>query len=181
MNKQPEITEKTRQIFVEAFCVLYSQKPIEKITIQEIARKAGFNRSTFYQYFLDIDDLLTYVENDLLEYVYEKRGNIESNSDSFVSVLVGLYESKAIYFKALFGDYGSQRFLEKLKSESKLDVPEKNLPDEHKLKPYILEYRLASALSLYRLWLRRGGSKDLPLEEFLSLASTLYKYGISSI
>ena len=39
MKKQPEITDKTRQAFIEVFCELYSQKPIEKISIQEIANK----------------------------------------------------------------------------------------------------------------------------------------------
>lgn len=66
MKKQPQITEKTRQKFVEVFCELYSQKPIEKISVQEIANKSGYNRSTFYQYFTDIYELLDSVENDLL-------------------------------------------------------------------------------------------------------------------
>lgn len=66
MKKQPQITEKTKQKFVEVFCELYSQKPIEKISIQEISNKSGYNRSTFYQYFTDIYELLDSVENDLL-------------------------------------------------------------------------------------------------------------------
>jgi len=51
MKKQPEITEKTKQSFISVFCELYCQKPIEKITVQEIANKSGYNRSTFYQDF----------------------------------------------------------------------------------------------------------------------------------
>lgn len=66
MKKQPQITEKTKQKFVEVFCELYSQKPIEKISVQEISNKSGYNRSTFYQYFTDIYELLDSVENDLL-------------------------------------------------------------------------------------------------------------------
>ena len=72
MKKQPQITEKTRQTFVEVFCELYSQKPIEKISIQEIANKSGYNRSTFYQYFTDIYELLDSVENDLLNDIKEE-------------------------------------------------------------------------------------------------------------
>lgn len=55
MKKQPQITEKTRQKFIEVFCELYSQKPIEKISVQEIANNSGYNRSTFYQYFTLLD------------------------------------------------------------------------------------------------------------------------------
>ena len=58
-------------------CLLYSQKPLEKITVQEIARKAGFNRSTFYQYFLDVNDLLCDVENEFLKYILINEGRLE--------------------------------------------------------------------------------------------------------
>ncbi|MCP1427220.1 MULTISPECIES: TetR/AcrR family transcriptional regulator [Paenibacillus] len=71
MKKQPKITEKTRQTFVGVFCELYSQKPIEKISVQEIANKSGYNRSTFYQYFTDIYELLDALENDLLNDIKE--------------------------------------------------------------------------------------------------------------
>lgn len=72
MKKQPQITEKTRQTFVGVFCELYSQKPIEKISVQEIANKSGYNRSTFYQYFTDIYELLDALENDLLNDIKEE-------------------------------------------------------------------------------------------------------------
>ena len=58
MKKQPEKTAKTKQIFVDVFCKLYTQKPFEKILVQEITNKAGYNRSTFYEYFSDMYDLL---------------------------------------------------------------------------------------------------------------------------
>lgn len=77
MKKQPEITEKTRQAFIDVFCELYSQKPIEKISVQDIASKAGYNRSTFYQHFADIYELLDSVESDLLSYMKEELANMK--------------------------------------------------------------------------------------------------------
>lgn len=72
MKKQPEITECTRQNLVNAFCDLYKQKPIEKISISEITSSAGYHRSTFYQYFIDIYDVLEYIENNVLSYIKTK-------------------------------------------------------------------------------------------------------------
>jgi AcrR family transcriptional regulator len=178
MKKQPKITENTKQMFVEAFCFLYRQKPIEKISIQEIAKKAGYNRSTFYQYFLDIDDLLSYVEKSFLDYIYKKRRKIDINSDSFINILVEIYETKAIICNALLGAYGSQRFLDKVKD--KLHVPGLTLQDGNKFIPYLIEYRLSSSLALFKLWLQRGAEKDLPLKDFVDIVLTLYKNGISS-
>ena len=109
---------------MEAFCLLYSQKPLEKITVQEIARKAGFNRSTFYQYFLDVNDLLCDVENEFLKYISDKRGQAGASSTPFIEDIVVLYETKSIYINALFGRYGSNQFLERLKAAVKLEMPE---------------------------------------------------------
>lgn len=179
MNKQPEITDRTRQTFVDAFCMLYTQKPIEKISIQEIAKKAGYNRSTFYQYFLDIDDLLNYTENELIEYICQKREKGIMNDQLFVTHLIDVYSEKSTYIDALLGDFGSNLFLEDLKTKMQSNIYELSLPDSNPLKPYLVEFHLSSTLSLFRLWLRR--KKDLPLDEFLSLVSDLYMGGLSSV
>ncbi len=179
MHKQPEITDKTKQAFIDAFCLLYSQRPIDKITVQEIARKAGYNRSTFYQYFLDIDDLLNYIEDEMLDYICKKRGEAGSGNNSFVNDLVELYKTKTLYINALMGEFGSSRFIEKLKTQPKLNIPELNLPDGHPLKPYLVEFHLSLSLSLFKLWLRRG--QDLPVAQFIGLIADLYQGGLSSI
>lgn len=179
MKKQQERTEQTKLMIAEAFCMLYSEKPIEKITVQEIARGAGVNRSTFYQYFLDIDDLLSNVETDLLDFICKNRGKTPTNSDSFIHSLVDLYETKSIYINALLGKYGSARFLERIKAEPKLGILEFNLPDSNIYKPYYIEYHLSTTISLFRLWLKRG--KDLPVADFMELTARLFHEGMPYI
>ena len=61
-----KLRTKQGKTFINVFCDLYSQKPIGKISIQEIAKQVGYNRSTFYQYFTDIYELLDYVEERVL-------------------------------------------------------------------------------------------------------------------
>lgn len=180
MGKQQERSDKTRQALIDAFCILYSCKPLEKITVQEIARKAGYNRSTFYQYFLDVDDLRSYVEQELLDYIYENREGAETltRSDSFIRSLVALYEAKSLYIDALLGEYGSNRLIERIKLDSKFDIPEFNLPDNDRYKPYYIEYHLSTTISLFRLWLQRG--RDLPVADFMTLTATLFNKGMSS-
>lgn len=46
MENNKNTADQTRQAFLEAFCLLYSKKPVERITVQEVAKKAGYNRST---------------------------------------------------------------------------------------------------------------------------------------
>lgn len=97
---------------------------------------------------------------------------------SFIHDIVELYETKALYLSALLGEFGSNRFLEQLKAIPSINIPGLDLPDGNKFKPYLIEYRLSGALSLFRLWLRRD--KDLSTEEMFSLVATLYQDGMSA-
>lgn len=176
MRKQPEITNKTRQALIDVFCELCSQKPIEKITVQEIANKSGYNRSTFYQYFTDVYDLLDFMENDILDYIHENAHNKEQTDPQGILLL---FEEKELYLHALLSDYGNIRFIEKLKREFFSDKLDYCIPKDSSMTPYLLEFNISTAFSLIRLWQRR--QKDLPPEQLFRLIDTLVNSGTSSI
>ena len=175
MKKQPEVTAKTKKAFVDAFCELYSQKPIEKISVQEITNKAGYNRSSFYQHFHDVYDLLDYLEKDVLEFMHQRLHLGKGSVHEFISVL----DEKGFYLNALFGDYSGNRFLEKLKVNVPFESHKLSVPRESPLVPYLMEFHLSTILSLLRLWHRR--QRDISPEEILSLMFRLYTGGISAI
>ena len=70
MNKQPELTERTRRCIIDAYWKLLIEK--EKLSVLRVSRAAAVNRSTFHQYFLDMDDLREQAETQMLEDVKEK-------------------------------------------------------------------------------------------------------------
>lgn len=173
-------SETTRQTLIEAFCLLYREKPLDKITVQAIARKAGYNRSTFYQYFFDVYDLLDFIEQDTIEYIIQNRKDERKvDSDIFLENLVTLYNDRKIYVEALMGDYGINRFLMKLVNSMNEIIPELNIPDDDPLKAYRIQYRISTSLSLFRLWIKR--EKDLSVDELLQLVWNLYLNGSSSL
>jgi len=93
MKKQPEVTALTRKNLIQAFWYLYCQKKVNDISIKEITDKAGYHRSTFYEYFLDINDVLEQVEDELLRELKERAFQIytaQSNKD-FIQIVTGLY------------------------------------------------------------------------------------------
>jgi len=174
MNKQPEITDRTRGTLISAFCKLYQQKPIERITILEITRAAGYNRSTFYQYFRDIYDVLEYIENDVLEYIREKA---KEHTDDVQGILA-LFEAKGEYLSALLCDYGNNRFIERLKEVLPDEAIAMGLPKKHPLTPYLMEFQFSTKLAMFRLWQSRG--RDLPLDDFIALIYNLNTGGIKA-
>lgn len=178
MHKQPEITDKTRQTFVNVFCDLYSRKPIEKISIQEIANQSGYNRSTFYQYFTDIYELLDYVEERVLKSINEEMAGREFSTHTFQDALQCLENVEDIsVLKALLGDYGTVHFIERLKKEIPFERLIVDFPTNDVLAPYIIEFYISTLISMFRLWIRNG--KDLSSEELVKLIDSLFAKGIT--
>ena len=59
-------TERTRRSIVNAFLELRVRKPIEKISIKELAELACINKATFYSHYHDIYDLSEQLENEVI-------------------------------------------------------------------------------------------------------------------
>ena len=175
MKKQPELTAKTKQAFLNAFCELYSQKPIEKISVQEIANKAGYNRSSFYQHFCDIYELLDCLENDVLISIRQKLNDGKGN----IQDIIALLEEKKFYLNALFGDYGNSHFIERLKANIPFEAHKLSISKDDSITPYLMEFHLTTVFSLYRLWHCR--QRDISPEELLNLVLRLYTGGISAV
>lgn len=119
MNKNPEITDATRKKLILAFCELYKEKPINKITIKEITNIAGYNRSTFYQYFYDVYALLEYVENEIIAIGMESISSIDPMSSDFnkqfVITLSNILDDHKYYSTILLKNGAGSDFFRKIK------------------------------------------------------------------
>ncbi|MCD8019506.1 MAG: TetR/AcrR family transcriptional regulator [Clostridiales bacterium] len=113
MKKQPEITAKTRQKFVDALWELAEEKPIPKIAVSELAKRAGYNRSTFYEYFLDMDDLLSYVERYLLDDIKQKILRIMPENESLEKLFPVIFAAIDEKIYILIGPNGDPGFFRK--------------------------------------------------------------------
>lgn len=56
-----------RKLINETFCSLSAEMDLKKITVKEIIKKAGLNRSTFYYYFEDKYDLIHQLQEEKIE------------------------------------------------------------------------------------------------------------------
>lgn len=65
----------TSHAFDDALILLLDQKEYEFISVKDICKKAGFNRSTFYLHYSNIDELL----KETIEYQNEKFFNYFNN------------------------------------------------------------------------------------------------------
>jgi AcrR family transcriptional regulator len=182
MKKQPKITAATKKTFVDAFCSLYLNNPIEKITVQEIVRKANYNRSTFYQYFKDAYDLLEFLEDEIIGSIKEK---VDANldqidfADSFIRSFGDLEEETQHYAAVLLRNPQSTNFALRAKSAMMPVILQHfNISESDEKATYVLEFYLAGVISIASRWLRDG--RKIPAGEVGQLIHTLLTEGVLS-
>ncbi len=115
MKAKPEITAQTRQNLMDAFWELYSKEKIDKISVREIVGKAGYNRSTFYEYFTDVYDVLEHIENSVLPNLKE---HILQEPDMHLSLshFMKIYSKNKEYYIVLLRKNCDPVFKEKIKN-----------------------------------------------------------------
>ena len=60
MGASPETTAYLKECLADALIELLGERPLEKITISEIARVAGVGRTTYFRNFASKEDMLTF-------------------------------------------------------------------------------------------------------------------------
>lgn len=179
MKKQPEVTALTRENLMRAFWELYRQKKIDHISIKEITTKAGYHRSTFYEYFVDIYDLLNQLEDVLLARLREEvihSLNIETN-DNFVQILADRYDAQSEYLFVLLGDDGDPNFAKKMKAEMGPALMKRfGLTEKVIHTSYMMEFGLSAIISTITHWYQNN--KNLPATEFIILVRSMLMSGV---
>ena len=181
MKKQPEITARTRENLIQAFWSLYCEKKIEHITVKEITDKAGYHRSTFYEYFVDIYDVLNQLEDALLE--HSKMNVIKSldagSKDDFTQKIANIYEEKGNYLSVLLGENGDPQFAQKMKSIMRPALSNAlGLSEEDIHTSYIFEFGMSAIIGTITYWY--NNKKELPAKELARLIRSMLETGVAS-
>ena len=173
MKKQPQITEQTKTNLRTAFWQLYTEKPLDKISIKEITDLAGYNRGTFYLYYKDVYDIFSQIEDELLQKIKDVLDESLATNDTFdlsqqMGVLLELMQTHSHYATVLLSDQGDPRFVSRLKE---LILPLLNRyfisPEGHDAYQMALlsEFYLSGLLAAVQCWL---SNPKLPLDAFIN-------------
>ena len=179
MKKQPEITAQTRENLIQAFWSFYCEKKIEHITVKEITDKAGYHRSTFYEYFVDIYDVLNQLEDALLEHIEKSvLARLDGElSDDLVQHIANIYDEKGEYLSVLLGENGDPNFVNKIKAIMQPAMTTAFGLSENEIHTsYIFEFASSGILSAVTHWYKNG--KNLPSHELADLARSMLMGGV---
>ncbi len=175
MKKHPELTEKTRKKLINAFWALYKQKDVENIHISEITELAGYHRSTFYEYFTDIYDLLSQEEQSLVQQAQESRDLLKEEGNTMFTSLMDFYQLNAEHVSLLI-EHGNMNFVNKLKENIyPMFLSETNLPDNSR-NALFFEFGFNGMLMAHDYWYKH--QENLSFQELLTDLQDILQSGI---
>lgn len=114
--------KKTRKSIVDAFIELRQIKPLEKITVKELASKAMINKATFYLHYQDIYDLEDSLESELISSVLSgisDKNLYLDNPFQFELELINAIKKEGPTFEILTSGNRSAHFVMQLEKELK--------------------------------------------------------------
>lgn len=146
--------EHTRQALVSAFWKLYNEKSIEKITVGAVAETAGYNRSTFYEYFSDVYDILQQEEDALMEKLHF---GVPDREGVPLEEFVAAFEENADRLSLLLSEKGDFSFFFRIRSRMRdafYELARAGGADADFELRLEIEYHVAGTTSSLLSWLR---------------------------
>ena len=85
MRRRQETTEMLKESMGDALLSLMKEKPLEKITIEEMTAKADVGRVTYFRYFKSKDEVLAFKFRKLWERYTTENGKVDLRERSFAA------------------------------------------------------------------------------------------------
>ena len=107
----------TKKKLTNSLLELLQTKKIKDITVLELCKIAKINRTTFYKYYKDVDDLVLKIEESLLSDLEKHIVDIKRNYlISFTGKIIETIASHKEIYTKLLGENGDYTFLSKILS-----------------------------------------------------------------
>lgn len=107
----------SKKKLTNAFLELLKEKKVKDITVLELCKSAHINRTTFYKYYKDVDDLVLKIEESLLLDLEKHIVDIKRNYlISFTGKIIETIASRKEIYTRLLGENGDHTFLSKILS-----------------------------------------------------------------
>jgi len=153
----------------KTFLQLIQTKDIEQISIADICKKCGLNRSTFYANYIDIYDLVEKVQTRMADEFakFQMAHNSKHDPNGYLNLFKHIKENQ-IFFKTYF----------KLESISISPILQHNVEMaqkyyDNKYIDYHIEFFRAGLNAIIKKWLN-SGCKETP-EEMVKILTSEYR------
>lgn len=175
----------TKMVIENSFLDLMKSKPYTKITVTEICQCAEINRATFYKHYLDVQDLLEQIEQDLFDRIRATFDADELDLHGFLlRMMYYSMEAKERFF-ALGGENGDPDLMAKtflVSYEIAYPLLSQNLANKTESERQMLYHFISQGSGGVLTWWIRDGMREPPedVANFILQASTITADGIKN-
>lgn len=166
---------RTRSALKSALLTLMKNKPLQKITVSELADFADVNRKTFYNHFHDVDSVLHELENDFLEQLFSviDPSNLWSdieNPSPLLRKLISEMTSNMDFLKLLIASREHHHLLEGFRARLRQlwgDVLKDDDKVDHDILFSFLDFMSAGTVSVLESWIT--SESCMPLDKLTDM------------
>lgn len=167
--KRDRRIRKSKESLKQSLINLMKKKPVNTITVKELVLEADLNRSTFYNYYCDIPDMLEKLELELynefmkiLE-LHVKKEKIEKNiyneAHKFIADMCDVIKENMDFCKCIFSKNGDINFLFKLEELVENHIKDQLREDfDGKIDniAYVYSFAKSGYIGILKSWMKRG-------------------------
>ena len=144
---------------------LLLEKPLNKITINDITEDCGVNRMTFYYHFKDIYDLVDWIMVEDATKVLEGRKNFDTWTEAFLDILQQIQDNKVLVLNVYrsVGREQVEQYLYKMLDPMLKEFADRECRDitvQDADKQFVVDFYKYALVGVVLEWVRRDMKTD---------------------
>lgn len=180
MDERYHVVEKA--IF-DAFFLLIEEKNMDKISVSDVIKKAGIVRSTFYNHYENIPDLITSIEDRTIEKIFSLMESFRPGNDEEICknyfLAVCNYTKENPFLSGLLSSPRGTNFFEKMMKMFHTYVSTTTQNSSHQKTDefsYLIASTIGCTVGVLHKWSR--DKFKAPVEEIATLLTRTFMLGI---
>ena len=159
------VSQTTKRALEASLKKLLLQKPLNKITINDITEDCGVNRMTFYYHFKDIYDLVDWILVEDAAKALEGRQSFETWTEAFLDILHQIQENKVLVLNVYrsVGREQVEQYLYKMLDPMLKDFADRECRDitvQDDDKQFVVDFYKYALVGVVLEWVRRDMKTD---------------------
>lgn len=159
------VSQTTKRALEASLKKLLLQKPLNKITINDITEDCGVNRMTFYYHFKDIYDLVDWIMVEDAAKALEGRQSFENWTDAFLDILRQVQDNKVLVMNVYRSISREQveQYLYKLLDPMLREFMERGMQEitvQDDDVQFIVDFYKYALVGMALEWIRKGMKED---------------------
>ena len=159
------VSQTTKRALEASLKKLLKEKPLNKITINDITEDCGVNRMTFYYHFKDIYDLVDWILMEDAAKAMEGRQSFDTWTEAFLDILHQIRDNKALVLNVYrsVGREQVEQYLYKLLDPMLKEFADRECRDitvQDDDKQFVVDFYKYALVGVVLEWIRRDMKTD---------------------